>query len=86
MSYTQLGYPSAFASEGNPLAGGGFPGDFDPYVHTARDTMDVDDETGEFSLDVSASKNVECALLMLIAHGPVHRARNRICGGAGRLG
>ncbi|KFA81199.1 hypothetical protein S40288_07515 [Stachybotrys chartarum IBT 40288] len=51
MSYTQLGYPSAFASEGNPLAGGGFPGDFDPYVHTARDTMDVDDETGEFSLE-----------------------------------
>ncbi|PYI09916.1 peptidase family M28 [Aspergillus sclerotiicarbonarius CBS 121057] len=51
MSYTQLNYPSAFASEGNPLAGGAFPGEFDPYVHGVKDTMDVDDETGVFSLD-----------------------------------
>ncbi|KAK6209000.1 hypothetical protein LQW54_006748 [Pestalotiopsis sp. IQ-011] len=51
MSYTKLNYPAAFASEGNPLAGGGFPGDFDPYVHTAKDTMDVDDKAGYFSLD-----------------------------------
>jgi len=50
MSYTKLGYPAAFASEGNPLAGG-FPGDFDPYIHGINDTMDVDDETGFFSLD-----------------------------------
>jgi hypothetical protein len=52
MSYTQLGYPAAFASEGDPLHGG-FPGDFDPYVHGVNDTMDVDDEHGYFSLDVS---------------------------------
>ncbi|KID84799.1 peptidase [Metarhizium guizhouense ARSEF 977] len=50
MSFTQLGYPSAFASEGNPSAGA-FPGEFDPYVHTAKDTMDVDDDMGVFSLD-----------------------------------
>jgi leucyl aminopeptidase len=53
MSYTQLGYPAAFASEGNPMRGGGFPGDYDPYVHTVKDRMDVDDETGVFSIDVS---------------------------------
>jgi bacterial leucyl aminopeptidase len=53
MSYTRLNYPAAFASEGNPLHGGGFPGDFDPYVHGVNDTMDIDDETGFFSLDVS---------------------------------
>ncbi|KAI0405941.1 peptidase family M28 [Xylaria palmicola] len=51
MSFTQNGFPSAFASEGNPLAEGRFPGDFDPYVHTAKDTMDVDDELGYFSFD-----------------------------------
>ncbi|KAL1866864.1 hypothetical protein Daus18300_006567 [Diaporthe australafricana] len=50
MSYTKLGFPATFASEGNPVAGG-FPGEFDPYVHTANDTMDVDDETGHFSID-----------------------------------
>ena len=52
MSYTKLNYPAAFASEGNPMAGG-FPGEFDPYVHSVKDTMDVDDETGYFSVDVS---------------------------------
>ncbi|EFQ35787.1 peptidase family M28 [Colletotrichum graminicola] len=50
MSYTKLGFPAAFASEGNPVAGG-FPGEFDPYVHTDKDTMWVDDETGVFSID-----------------------------------
>lgn len=50
MSYTKLGFPATFASEGNPVAGG-FPGEFDPYVHTVNDTMDVDDETGYFSFD-----------------------------------
>ena len=50
MSYTRLGYPSAFASEGNPLSDGGFPGEYDPYVHTTRDRMDVDDENGVFSI------------------------------------
>lgn len=32
---------------------GGFPGEFDRYVHTEKDTMDVDDETGYFSIEVS---------------------------------
>lgn len=52
MSYTKAGFPSTFAAEGNPNTGG-FPGDFDPYVHTTKDTMDVDDEFGYFSIDVS---------------------------------
>ncbi|KAJ5999854.1 peptidase family M28 [Penicillium waksmanii] len=30
MSYTQLNYPASFASEGNPVAGGSFPGEYDP--------------------------------------------------------
>ena len=58
MSYTQLNYPSAFASEGNPLAGGDFPGEFDPYVHGVNDTMDIDDATGVFSLDVSSYSSI----------------------------
>lgn len=61
MSYTKLGYPAAFASEGNPLSGGKFPGDYDPYVHGVNDTMDVDDESGVFSLDVSP-----CSLSLLV--------------------
>ncbi|TDZ18663.1 Leucine aminopeptidase 1 [Colletotrichum orbiculare MAFF 240422] len=48
MSYTKLGFPATFASEGNPVAGG-FPGEFDPYVHTSKDTIDVDDDYGYFS-------------------------------------
>lgn len=48
MSYTKAGYPAAFAAEGDPLSG-----EFDPYVHGVKDTMDVDDETGYFSLNVS---------------------------------
>ncbi|KKY23555.1 putative peptidase family m28 [Phaeomoniella chlamydospora] len=50
MSFTKLDFPAAFASEGDPMAGG-FPGEMDKYVHTVKDTMDVDDETGYFSLD-----------------------------------
>ncbi|KAF5515400.1 Leucine aminopeptidase 1 [Colletotrichum siamense] len=50
MSYTKLGFPATFASEGNPVAGG-FPGEFDPYVHTSKDRMDIDDEFGVFSID-----------------------------------
>jgi hypothetical protein len=53
MSYTKLNYPAALASEGNPLAHGGFPGDLDPYLHGVNDTIDIDDDTGFFSLDVS---------------------------------
>ncbi|KAK1770259.1 Zn-dependent exopeptidase [Phialemonium atrogriseum] len=51
MSYTRLNYPSAFATEGNPLANGGFPGEFNPYVHGVNDTVDVNDDSGFFSLD-----------------------------------
>ncbi|KAI0192843.1 peptidase [Astrocystis sublimbata] len=53
MSFTQNGFPSAFASEGNPVAEGRGRGlgDFDPYVHSSKDTMDVDDELGYFSFD-----------------------------------
>ncbi|WWD00961.1 hypothetical protein V866_007899 [Kwoniella sp. B9012] len=50
MSWTQGGYPAAFAAEGDPLSGG-FPGDFDGYIHTDKDRMDIDDETGYFSLE-----------------------------------
>ncbi len=52
MSFTNFGFPAAFASEGDPTSGG-FPGDFDPYIHGVNDTMDIDDERGFFSLDVS---------------------------------
>jgi leucyl aminopeptidase len=51
MSYTKLNYPAAFATEGDPTHGG-FPGDMDPYVHGVNDTMDVDDDSGYFSIDV----------------------------------
>lgn len=54
MSYTQLNYPAAFATEGDPMHNG-FPGDMDPYVHGINDTMDVDDDRGYFSIDVSRS-------------------------------
>lgn len=53
MSWTKFGYPAAFAAEGNPLHGG-FPGDFDPYVHTTEDKMDINDKDGVFSIDVSS--------------------------------
>ena len=53
MSWTRAGYPSAFAAEADPNAGG-FPGDFERYIHTTGDRMDIDDETGVFSLEVCA--------------------------------
>lgn len=53
MSFTMYDYPSAFASEGNPKAHGGFPGDYNPHIHTIADTMDIDDEEGTFSINVS---------------------------------
>jgi bacterial leucyl aminopeptidase len=55
MSFTKNGYPAAFASEGNPMAGGKLYGEYDPYIHGVGDTMDVDDENGKFSVDVSLS-------------------------------
>ena len=57
MSWTKQGYPSAFATEGDPVARGKFPGDFDGYIHTTKDTMDIDDATGVFSIDVSSSSS-----------------------------
>jgi len=63
MSFTQLGYPSAFATEGNPLVG-----DFDPYIHGVNDTMDIDDEHGVFSLDHMARFS-ELAIAFAIEQG-----------------
>ncbi|WVR04904.1 hypothetical protein IAU60_001916 [Kwoniella sp. DSM 27419] len=60
MSWTQAGYPSAFATEGDPMRGG-FPGDYDRNVHTAQDIMDIDDETGVFSLELAVAFAVEQA-------------------------
>jgi leucyl aminopeptidase len=53
MSFTKLKYPAAFASEGNPLGSGGLYGEYDPYIHGVNDTMDVNDATGYFSIEVS---------------------------------
>ncbi|KAK6903356.1 hypothetical protein L486_08495 [Kwoniella mangroviensis CBS 10435] len=50
MSWTQGGNPAAFAADRDPLTGV-FPGDFDGYIHTNKDKMDIDDETGYFSLE-----------------------------------
>ncbi|KAJ5085262.1 Zn-dependent exopeptidase [Penicillium argentinense] len=50
-SYTRLNYPATLASEGNPLADGGLPGELDPYVHGVNDTMWVDDKTRYSSTD-----------------------------------
>lgn len=92
MSYTQLGYPAGFASEGNPSAGGGRIGEYDPYVHGVGDVIDIDDETGVFSFDVRASPSrLHRTLLILIqsnpaAHGSVLRACYCFCGGAGWMG
>ncbi|PYH48310.1 peptidase [Aspergillus saccharolyticus JOP 1030-1] len=68
MSFTQLNYPSAFASEGNPLAGGKMPGNSDPYIHGVNDTMDIDDETGYFSIDHMA-RFTELAIAFAVEQG-----------------
>lgn len=67
MSFTQLGFPSSFASEGNPMKGG-FPGEYDPYVHTSKDTLDVDDQDGYFSFDHMARFS-ELAIAFAIEQG-----------------
>ncbi|KAN0121918.1 Zn-dependent exopeptidase [Hyaloscypha variabilis] len=67
MSYTRFGYPAAFATEGNPQHGP-FPGDFNPYVHGVNDTMDVDDDTGFFSLDHMA-RFTELAIAFAVEQG-----------------
>ncbi|KAK3381062.1 hypothetical protein B0H63DRAFT_474830 [Podospora didyma] len=64
MSFTQLNYPSAFATEGDPMHNG-FPGDMDPYVHGVNDTMFIDDETGYFSIDHMA-KFTELAIAFAV--------------------
>lgn len=75
MSFTELGYPSAFASEGNPSAGDHFPGEFDPYVHTVNDTMDIDDETGVYSLEVTSPPHCSSYPLDPWAYSQQHMAR-----------
>ena len=71
MSFTKQNFPAAFAAEGNPMVGG-FPGEFDSYVHTAKDTMDVDDETGHFSLDVSCQPfSLGTSFDTIVAHGKI---------------
>ena len=52
MAFTKLGYPTAIGTEGNPMRGGSFPGDTNPYIHGVKDTMDVDDDAGFFSIEV----------------------------------
>ncbi|TGJ79443.1 hypothetical protein E0Z10_g9319 [Xylaria hypoxylon] len=65
MSFTQNGFPSAFASEGNPLAAGRYPGDYDPYIHSTKDTMDIDDDRGYFSFDHMA-RFTELAIAFIV--------------------
>ncbi|KAH8658199.1 hypothetical protein BX600DRAFT_500185 [Xylariales sp. PMI_506] len=50
MSFTKFGYPSAYASEGDPMHGG-FPGDMNPFFHTENDTMTLNTTHGYFSID-----------------------------------
>lgn len=45
MSFSRAGFPAAFATEADPMAGL-----FDPFVHTVADRMDL--STGEFSFEV----------------------------------
>lgn len=56
MSFTLAGFPSCFATEGNPGDASNSQdgmGDMDPYVHTSGDIIDIDNEAGTFSFDVS---------------------------------
>ena len=63
MSFTRLNYPAAFASEGNPFRNGKFPGEYNPYIHSVNDTMDIDDDAGVFSLDVGFMRYITDWLL-----------------------
>lgn len=49
MSFSRAGFPAAFATEADPMAGL-----FDPFVHTVADRMDL--STGEFSFEVGSQK------------------------------
>lgn len=88
MSYTKAGFPATFAAEGNPVAGGG--GEFDPYVHGVNDRMDVDDETGYFSIDVSLFNQLlrvdTVTDMSIAAYGEVLRVGYRLCSRTGWLG
>lgn len=53
MPFARLGYPTAVASEGNPAVKGKPLGDLNPHLHTVNDTMNVDDENGKYSIEVS---------------------------------
>jgi len=75
MSFTMYNYPAAFASEGNPNANGRFPGDYNPYVHTTADTMDIDDDAGTFSLDHMARFS-ELAVAFCIEQGGWYNRRH----------
>lgn len=86
MSWTKVGFPSSFAAEGNPVAGG-FPGEFDPFVHTTNDKIDVDPSTGVFSFEVSplqSQSTIAGPLLTTVvtrftAHGEIFRVGHRFC-------
>ena len=73
MAWTYYNFPAAFAAEGDPKAQGGFPGDTNPYIHTANDSMQVDDETGYFSIDVSFASSSIC--IISIADWQQHMAK-----------
>ena len=47
IAWTRYGYPSAFATGSDPNGG------ISPHIHTEKDTLDLDDEAGYFSIEVS---------------------------------
>lgn len=53
IAFTRYGFPSTMGAEGNPATGGPALGEFCPYIHSANDTMNLDDEFGYFSVEVS---------------------------------
>lgn len=55
MPFARLGYPTAVASEGNPAVRGKVFGDLNPYLHTVNDTMNIDNDKGKYSIEVSAN-------------------------------
>lgn len=55
-------------AEGNPATDGPAFGEFCPYIHTANDTMTLDDEFGYFSVDVSLVFRWKRAESLLVAN------------------
>ena len=88
-AYTKLGYPATIATEGDPLRGGSFPGDLDPYIHSEKDRMDVRDGTGHFSIEVcvtfSSYSPRSAMLTTTAAHGKVYGAGHCVYCRASRL-